>query len=333
MGAPSDKNEIYLSSSPHFSAKLDTQKTMLAVIIALLPLCVSGFVYFGLPALTTIVVAVISCFFFEFIFRKILQLSNRTMDFSSIVTGILLALVLPPTTPVWMTILGSFFAVVVAKEFFGGLGMNVFNPALTGRAFLFVSFPLVMGTWLLPYDTITGATPLAIAASDLSIVSSASVAQGTAVDFLNMFLGNRGGAIGETNILFILIGFVFLLAVKIIDWRAPVAMVASCALFTWIFGGDSGLFSGNAIFSVLSGGLLFGAVFMTTDYATAPVTAGGRLVFGFCCGLITWLIRQFSSYPEGVMFSILIMNSVTPFLNRIIPKKYGFVKPKKEGSK
>ncbi len=319
MAAKSDLNEIYISSSPHFHSGHSTKKIMLSVIISLLPLCVWGVITFGIPALITILTSVVSCVIFELFIQKVTKRPVRVSDCSAIVTGIMLALVLPPTTPIWITMLGAFFAIVVAKELFGGIGANVFNPALTGRAFLFVSFPVVLGSqWLDPAtDAISGATMLS------------SMKAGTAVAdsdlYLQYFLGSRAGCIGETSILLILIAFVFLVVTKIIDWRAPVAMVATVAVATAIAGGD-------VLLSLLTGGLLFGAVFMVTDYATSPVTPVGRLIFGFGCGLITFLIRQFGGYPEGVMFSILIMNSVVPFLNKIVGRKYGY-KLQKKGAK
>lgn len=311
MAAPSDVNEINISSSPHFADNWSTAKIMLAVIIALVPLCVYGVILYGLSALFTILVSVASCVVFEFLFQKLAKQPVRVGDLSCIVTGLLLALVLPPAVPFWMIILGAFFAIVVAKGFFGGIGANVFNPALTGRAFMVVSFPVAMTTWATPFtDAVSGATPL--------------VSGGT--DYMSLFLGQRAGCIGESSVLLILLACLFLIAMRIIDWRLPLSMVATVALCTLIAGGD-------VLAAVMTGGLLFGAVFMITDYATSPVTPWGRVLFGCGCGLITFLIRNFGGFPEGVMFSILIMNVLVPFLNRIVPRKYGYGKKKaaKEG--
>jgi electron transport complex, RnfABCDGE type, D subunit len=307
----SDKNEIYLSPSPHFASGLTTQKIMCAVIISLLPECIYGVVLFGIRALVTILVSVAGAVCFEALFQKLTKHDITVYDCSAVVTGILLALVLPPTTPVWQVILGSAFAVIVAKGFFGGLGANVWNPALTGRAFLFVSFPVALGaSWLDPAtDAISSATVLSQIKEGSFIADSST--------YLQYFLGNRAGCIGETSILLILISFAFLSLSRIIDWRAPLTMVATVALLTWATGGD-------VLLAMLSGGLLFGATFMVTDYATAPVTGPGRLVFGTGCGLITFLIRKFGGYPEGVMFSILIMNSISAFLNKLTVTKYGY---------
>ncbi len=303
-----DENKVYLSPGPHVASKRSTQSTMLFVIIALLPLCICGVVVFGIPALVTLIVSVASAVIFEMLFQKLTKQTVRIRDLSAVVTGTMLALVLPPSTPVWMTVLGAFFAIVVAKGFFGGIGANVFNPALTGRAFLFISFPVALSTWTLPFDTETGATILSSMKGGVFIADSETC--------LNFFLGTRAGSIGETSALLILIAFIFLLVTRIIDWRAPVSMVVVTV-------GCSALAGTPPWLALMSGGLLFGAVFMSTDYATAPVTRTGRLIFGAGAGLITFLIRQFGGYPEGVMFSILIMNALTPFLNKIIPAKYG----------
>ncbi len=323
--AKSDLNEIWLSSSPHVSMPITTRRIMLLVIICLLPLCVSGIIFFGVPALITILVSVVCCIGFEACFRLITKQQPRITDFSAAVTGVLLALTLPPATPVWMTVLGSLFAVVAAKEFFGGLGANVFNPALAGRAFLMISFPAALSSWTAPFDGVSGATPLSILEGEGGMQGLVSaLGNGSAGElYLKLFLGSRGGTIGETCVMLILLAFIVLSVTRIIDWRAPAAMVITAAAVCWIAGIDPRI-------TVLTGGLLFGAVFMTTDYATSPVTKTGRLLFGFGCGLITAIIRLFGGFPEGVMFSILIMNSLVPFLNKIIVRKYGFVPVKKE---
>ncbi len=318
--AESDKNEIYLSSSPHFTQGLTTDGLMKLVLVALLPETVYGVILFGTGALVTILVSVISAVVFEALFQKLTKQDIAIKNCSAAVTGLLMALVLPPTTPVWQTILGALFAVVVAKGFFGGLGANVYNPALTGRAFLFVSFPAAIGaSWINP------ATDAVSSATLLSQVKDGSAAINSST-YLSYFLGNRAGCIGETSVLLIVLSFLFLIVTRVIDWRAPLAMIATVAIATAISGGD-------VLIALLSGGLLFGATFMITDYVTTPVTKTGRLVFGFGCGLITFLIRKFGGYPEGVMFSILIMNSITAFLNNLTGRKYGYSKAKKAGTK
>lgn len=308
-----NQGKLYLSSSPHFTSGSSTRSIMAAVLFALLPECVYGVMLFGLPALSVMLVSVASCFLFELLFQKVTRQKIAVSNLSPCVSGILLALVLPSTVPVWMAVIGSFVAVVIAKGIFGGIGSNVFNPALTGRAFLFISFPAALGaSWFNPeIDAVSSATAL-------SGIKAGTFAADSSV-YLQYFLGNRAGCIGETSSLLILISFAFLAVIKVVDWRAPLAMVAAVAVCTFVSGGD-------VLLSLLTGGLLFGAAFMVTDYATAPVTGLGRIVFGFGCGLITFFIRKFGSYPEGVMFSILIMNSVAPFLNNLTARMYGYGK-------
>lgn len=331
--AESDKNEIFMSPAPHVVTPVKTQNLMLDVIIALLPLTAYGIYLFSIPALVRIIVSVLCCVGFESLFRLICNLDIRVKDLSAVITGLLIALVIPPNLPIWMLILGCLFAIVVGKEFFGGLGANVFNPALVGRAFMFVSFSGAMTSWIQPgnsfFDAMSTATPLklinakeGIALSASEIAKTLNLSSSTDL-YTQLILGNHAGCIGETSILLILLGFAYLLFKKVIDWRTPVTMMVTAVAITAI-GGI------NPILTLTSGGLAFGAVFMATDYVTSPVTPKGKLLFGAGCGLITGLIRLFSGMPEGVMYSILIMNAVVPFLNKIIPVKYGYVKPPKK---
>ena len=329
--------DIYLSSSPHFSFGTSTRTIMLAVLISLLPECIYGVVIFGVHALVTILVSEASCVLFEFLFQKICRQKVCIDNLSALVTGELLALVLPSTTPAWMVVIGAFVAIVIAKGLFGGIGSNVFNPALTGRAFMFMSFAAALGaSW---FNPASGAAKWTWdLTQNVDAISSATlmsqIKSGSAVmdwdTLLRYFLGNRAGCIGETSILLILISFTFLLVTRIIDWRAPVAMVGTVVVATFfssLIGGRGFAGSGfDVLTAIMTGGLMFGATFMVTDYATTPVTKPGRLIFGAGCGLITFLIRKFGGYPEGVMFSILIMNAVAPFLNNITTRKYGYGK-------
>jgi electron transport complex protein RnfD len=250
------------------------------------------------------------------------------MDLSAWITGLLLALVIPPSLPLWMTALGSFFAVIVAKEFFGGLGANVFNPALAGRAFLLMSFPAAMTSWHPPQDGF----PLALtdATSGASILgtlqSGAELPAAYWQTIKDLFFGYRAGSSGETSILLILTAFVYLLITRTIDWRAPVSMVVTAFIAAFLLGLDP-------LIAVLSGGLVFGAVYMTTDYVSSPLMPWGKIIFGAGAGLIAILIRKFGTYPEGVCYSILIMNCAVPFLNKMLPKKYGFIAKQKAASK
>ena len=310
--------KIFVSSSPHFNFKCSTQMIMGTVLIALLPEIIMGIVLFGLAALIRILVSVASCVLFEFLFQKVTKQKIVIANLSACVTGVMMALVCPPTAPVWMFVVGAAVAMIVAKGLFGGIGSNVFNPALTGRAFMFLSFPAAMGaSWMTP-KTLGGSIDAVSSATTLSAIKAGTFAieDGTLWQY---FIGNRAGCIGETSVLLILISFAFLALAHIIDWRAPVAMVGTVAICSLIAGE-------NVALSLMTGGLMFGATFMVTDYATAPITKKGRLVFGFGCGLITFLIRKFGGYPEGVMFSILIMNSVAPFLNNLTARKYGYGK-------
>jgi electron transport complex protein RnfD len=320
---------LYISSSPHIASPVKTRTLMINVCLALAPVSIFGIALYGLPALLTILVSVASAELAEALFRKITGKELRNRDCSAAITGLLLALVLPPGTPLWMTALGAAFSIIVAKEFFGGLGANVFNPALIGRAFLLMSFPAAITTWAAPRalfslngaiaaDALSGATPLGFIKLGNSVVDLG----GYWPTIRSLFLGLRGGCIGESSIVLILAALVFLLLSGTIDWRAPVSMTLSVFVFSFLFGRDP-------LFAVLSGGAFFGAVFMATDYVTAPLTAAGKLIFGFGAGLITVLIRQWGSYPEGVSYGILIMNAVTPFLNRLLQKKYGYVAPRR----
>lgn len=355
--------ELFLGSSPHIGSPVNTRMIMAQVLIALAPLTVFGVVLYGLHSLLVTVVSIVSAMAGEALFRLLVKRESRITDLSAVVTGLLLALVLPPETPLWMTALGGIFATVVAKEFFGGLGANVFNPALAGRAFLVMSFPAALTHWPRPrgvfsaaVDALSGASTGAGGELSLDALSSVTplgiikmggtlrdvgrqfaafgLSEGT--DYLStlrtLFLGYHGGTIGETSILLILAGCFYLLVTRVIDWRSPLAMTVSGFVLS-LFMGKTPIFLGMdpafALFSILSGGFLFGAVFMTTDYTTAPITTKGKLIFGAATGIIVVLIRQWGNFPEGTMYGILIMNAVTPFLNRLIQKKYGFVPVKK----
>ena len=337
--AKTNTNEIYLSSSPNFRLGSSTVWILGTVLLSLLPECVYGVYVFGLRALILILCSVASCCLFEALFQKITGQKIVVGNLSACVTGVLLALVVPSTTPLWMLVIGDLVAIVIAKGLFGGIGSNVFNPALTGRAFMFMSFASVLGaSWFNPALNLNKWSLAATGLSNLDAVSSATLLsqmKGGLSSFdwdtvLKYFIGYRAGCIGETSVLLILISFVFLWVTRIIDPRATFGMLGTVAVLTFVSGlaGSHSLQAAGmqVLMALLTGGLMFGAVFMVTDYATAPVTKGGRWVFGAGCGLITFLIRRFGGYPEGVMFSILIMNAVAPFLNNITARKYGYGK-------
>lgn len=348
----SELNEIYLSPSPHFFSPLNTQRLMLNVVIALIPIACFSIYLYGMKALLRLVISVVCTVGFESAFRYIIGRDIRAKDFSALITGLLLALVMPANIPIRILVLSAFFAIVIGKEFFGGLGKNPFNPALLGRAFAFVSFAGPMTTWITTNeskflgglsgtvkalsagaaDVVSQATPLAkINPIDGVVLSASEIAQelglGSAKDlYLSLFWGNHGGSMGETPIFLILVAFVFLLLTKTIQWKITVSMIASSAILSAVLGIDP-------LLTVLSGGLMFGAVFMATDYTTSPVTPMARIIFGVGCGILTVVMRVFGSNPEGVMFSILIMNAIVPYLNNILPRKYGFVKANKGAKK
>jgi electron transport complex protein RnfD len=343
---------LLLSSSPHIANTVESRYLMRNVLISLAPVTIFGIVLFGVPALLNILISVAGAVLAEAAFRRITRQDIRIGDLSAAVTGLMFALILPPSTPLWMTFLGAVFSVVVAKEFFGGLGANIFNPALIGRAFVLMSFPAAITSWTNPrvfvekvneavdavnsasiIDGITNATPLNIIkmGNTIADVGTGFTALGLSASddywstIKTLFMGFHSGCIGESSIFLILAGMVFLLITQTIDWRAPASMSAAVLVVSPILGMDP-------LFSLISGGVVFGAVFMATDYVTAPLTEKGKLIFGFGAGLITVLIRKWGSFPEGVTYGILIMNALTPFLNQLLPKKYGFVPKKKTAS-
>ena len=329
-------NPILLASSPHIVSPFNARMLMGNMLLALVPVSVFGIAVFGLPALLTICTGVAATIGGEALFRLATRQQVRVKDLSAGVTGLLLALVIPPSMPLWMTALGSFFAVIVAKEFFGGLGANIFNPALAGRAFLMMSFPSAMTTWHEPQsgftfalpDAVSGASPLGgalSAARQIAVKPCVELGSRYWPEVRGLFLGYHAGSLGETSSMLILAAFLYLLVTRTIDWRAPVFMVGTAFIAAFALGLDP-------ILTVLSGGLLFGAVYMATDYVTSPLTAWGKVIFGAGAGLISMLIRRFGTYPEGVCYAILIMNCTVPFLNKLLPRKYGFV-PKKRAKK
>ena len=294
-----------VTASPHIRDNMTTQKIMLLVIISLLPALIGGFITFGLRAVIVTLVCTASCVIFEALTRIIMKRPQTVSDLSACVTGILLAMNLPVTIPIWQAVIGSFVAVVIAKQLFGGLGQNFVNPAILARIVLMLSFTADMTTWAVPHywkensaDIVTSATPL--------VSRDAS--------YWDLFIGNTGGCIGEVCALGLIIGGLFLIFIGIISPVTPVAFIGTVALAELIAGNDP-------IYHILSGGLLLGAFFMATDYVTTPLTSMGKLIFGIGCGIITFVIREFGGYPEGVSFSILLMNIITPYIDNFTAKK------------
>ena len=322
--------ELTISSSPHVHSPITTQTIMRDVLIALAPALIGSICFFGFRALTVTLVSVAACVFFEWAYCKITKMHCKIYDLSACVTGVLLAFVCPVTIPYWTIILGALFAIVLVKMLFGGLGRNIVNPALAGRAFMF-SWPVLMSTWtkvgfsnavsVISPDAVTAATPLA------------SMHQGVLCEdsILNLFLGNVGGCLGETSALLLLIGFAYLLYRKVITARIPVAFIGTVAVLSFLFPQGNDRITWMAA-QVFGGGLMLGAIFMATDYVTSPVTKLGQIVYGIGCGVLTILIRYFGGYNEGVSYAILIMNCCVVLLDRIgRPVKFGA--PKKEAAK
>lgn len=301
-----------VSTSPHIKSKDTVSTVMRDVLIALLPAAIAGIYFFGLNALLVILTAVGSAVLSEYAFQKITKRPIMIKDLSAVVTGLLLAFNVPPTIPLWMVALGSAFAIIVVKCFYGGIGQNIVNPALAARAFLLAAYPVRMTTWTL--DGTTGATPLGILRGD-----------GVAAlpNIFDVFVGNIGGCIGETSALALLIGASYLLYKKVISWHIPVSYIGTVFVLTTLLG-RQGLMSGNGLYEIFLGGLILGAFYMATDYTTSPMTKTGHLVFGISCGILTTLIRLYGGYAEGVSYSILIMNLFVPFIDKFTnPRVFG----------
>ena len=328
--------KLIASSSPHIRSVENTRSIMLDVIIAMLPALFWAIYNFGFKALLSVVVSVVACLFWEWLYRKLLKKPQSIGDLSAVVTGMLLAFVCPPELPWWALVIGAFFSIVVVKQLYGGIGCNFLNPALAGRAILLASYATAMTTWTLPssklHTVVSTATPLAIMKEGTvekftELTTNYSVA--------DMFIGRVGGSLGEVSALALLLGGAWLLIRKVISWHTPVAFIGTVAILTLI-SAPAGIDNVQyMLYNVFGGGLMLGAIFMATDYATSPVTKPGQLIFGIGCGLITCFIRRFGSYPEGVCYSILIMNCTTWLLDKYIrPTIYGAVKKeKKEAAK
>ncbi|HWQ57397.1 MAG TPA: RnfABCDGE type electron transport complex subunit D [Clostridia bacterium] len=311
--------KLYLSPAPHIRHRDSTASIMRDMLVALLPATVVAVWYFGDNAAFTVALGVASAVLFEFLYQKLTHKAVRVMDFSAAVTGLLLAVNLPASAPWWLPVAGSFLAIVLVKQLFGGIGDNFVNPALAARAILMASWPARMNVYTLPTywsgaDAVTAATPLAVADA-VSAATPGAVIQDYSLS--DLFFGNIPGTIGEVCKAAVLLGFLYLLARRVISWRIPVTLTAVFALCMWMFGADP-------LRSVLSGGIIFGAVFMATDYTTSPMSVAGQFVYAALCGLIIAIIRSFGTYPEGVTYGILIMNIVTPLLDKYIkPRLYG----------
>ena len=316
-------NLLNISGSPHVHSDESTKKIMWRVNAALVPALLVAIAYFGINALLISIISVASCVLFQWLIEKfIMKVPTTVCDGSAVVTGLLLAFNVPATVDMmWIVVIGALFAIGIAKMSFGGLGKNPFNPAIAGRIFLLISFPVQMTTWpqvggLFPmsFDTVAGATPLG---------AFKEGALGEGVTFMDAFLGHMGGSLGEVSAIDILLGASYLLWKKIITWHIPVAFIGTAFVFSgilWLVNPDQYM---DPVMTILTGGIMLGACFMATDMVTSPMAKSGQLIFGFGCGLLTIVIRNWGAYPEGVSFAILIMNSVTPLLNRWCkPKRF-----------
>lgn len=350
-----------VSASPHVHTTMDIRRSMLFVIIALLPSCLWGVYAFGLRALVVLLVSVASALLSEYLLGLI-DKKNTVPDLSATVTGLLIGMNMPPAIPLYIPVIASFFAIFVVKWTFGGLGCNWMNPALAGRVFVFFSFSSAMSTFSAPRalaaDALASATPLSavktaisggmhnldyqgvmdqLGYSATSIAKSIGGALGISPYTVDAFLGNVGGCIGEVSALLLLVGGIFLIATKVITWHIPVVYLGSFALLSWAFGGirsGMGLFSGEVLMPLFTGGLMLGAFFMATDWVTTPTTKKGEVIFAIGCGFFTFLIRYFGSLAEGVSLAIILMNILTPTIDRYVrPRRFGYVKPVKEAKK
>ena len=327
--------KLIATSNPHIRGSETTRSIMLDVIIAMLPALVWAVIWFGVKALTLTAVSVIGCMFWEWLYRKLMKKPQSVGDLSAVVTGMLLAFVCPVTTPYWMIIIGGFFSIVVVKQLFGGIGKNFVNPALAGRAFLLGSYAGVMTTWIdatqnkaplmgSTADIVTAATPLAY----MKTGNMAGLTETYSV--MDMFLGKTGGSLGEISAAMLILGGLYLIWRKVINWQTPVAYIATVAVLSFLFP-KAGSSLEWMLYSVFGGGLMLGAFFMATDYATSPVTKKGQLVFGIGCGLFTVLIRYFGSYNEGVCYSIMVMNLCVALIDKYTkPTRFGVVKSDKK---
>ena len=325
-------NKLTVSAAPHLHTKTTVSSIMRDVIIALLPAVVFGIFAFGIRAAVVVAVCVASCVLSEFIFCKAVKKQNPIGDLSAVVTGILLALNLPPSIPLWMAVIGSMFSIIIVKQLFGGIGKNFVNPALAGRCFMLLAWTSAMTTFIEPFmgggaDAVSSATPLAVLADP---------SKGTIISPQQAFLGFKAGSIGEISGVCLLAGFIYLLARRVVTIRIPLIYILSFGVLTFFFGNNTtGLpMFDYTLMQILTGGLLLGAFFMATDYTTTPVTPKGQVIFALGCGILTFLIRRFGGYPEGVSFSILLMNVASPLIEKYTaPKPFGYVKEKRGKAK
>lgn len=326
MAVLKKEHDLVVSVSPHVKSEETVSKIMWTVTLSLLPACMFGFYFFGPRAIMQVVVSIAVALASEWGYQKFTGKEPTLGDGSAFLTGLLLGMNLPATVPLYIPVIGTFVAVVITKQLFGGLGFNVFNPALIGRAFVLLTWPRAMTTWMKPtaafvgLDAVTTATPLGILKEE-GAAKLVEVFGDKANLYTELFLGHRAGSIGETSALALLIGGAFLVYKRYISLHIPLSFIGTAAVMAWVLGGTDGLMTGDPIVHILSGGLILGAFFMATDYVTAPSVKKGQIIFGIGCGFITMLIRLKGGYPEGVMFGILIMNCFAPLIDRGVKAK------------
>ncbi len=328
--------KLIVSSSPHIKSQRTTPFFMQDVVLALVPVLIMGVIYFSLRALLVVLISVLSCVFFEALYNRLMHKPSTIKDWSAVVTGLILGMNLPVTVPVYLPVIGAAFAIIVVKMLYGGLGKNIVNPAVAARVFLFICYSKAMATWVEPItavgenasslplfanvDVVSAATPLTYLKDANQITSLMG-----RYSIMELFVGNIGGCIGETCSILLILGGIFLLARKVITWHIPVSFIGTVAIITFIFPKYTTIPRLDfMLYHLLSGGLLFGAIFMATDFATSPTTRVGRIIYGCGCGVLTVVIRYFGGYPEGVSFAILIMNFFAWYIDQnTFPKKFG----------
>lgn len=325
-------NRLIISPSPHIHSGDSVKKNMYGVIIALIPALAASLWYFGIGALVVTLTSIAACVLFEFVIQKyLLKTATSVTDGSAAVTGLLLAFNLPSNLPIGLIIVGAAVAIGIGKMSFGGLGNNPFNPALVGRVFLLISFPVQMTSWPLPIessnsylDATTGATPLSMLREGLAMGKTVPELMTELPSYVDFLIGNRGGSAGEIAGVALVLGLVFMLIRKIVTWHIPVAVIGSIAIFTGFLNFLNPLEYAPPVFHILTGGILLGAIYMATDYSSSPMSKNGMLLYGVGIGVITVLIRTYGAYPEGISFAILIMNGFTPLIDKYIkPKRFG----------
>lgn len=319
-------NKLLISPSPHVHSGDSIEKNMYGVLIALIPAFICSVVFFGMGAIIVTLTSVLACLIFEYLIQKfILKRQPTIWDGSAIITGVLLAFNVPANLPIWIILIGALVAIGIGKMSFGGLGCNIFNPALIGRVFLLISFPVQMTTWPMAQgfntsyiDAQTGATPLALLKGAVKTGTPVNEVLNTEgfVTYKDMLLGNMGGSLGEVAALALLVGFAFMLFRRIITWHIPVTIFATVVIFGGILHLCDPVQFVNPLFHLLTGGMMLGAIFMATDYVTSPMSSKGMIIYGVGIGVLTIIIRVFGAYPEGMSFAILIMNAFTPLINR-----------------